>query len=90
MGAVMVVVVTPRRDQTAGMAQVSEQVLVEALVPETAIEALHKAVSRIGFAGAMSCHSTRRSSCHLRMAFEVSSVPLSLTTMQGWPLTSAI
>ena len=49
----MVVVVSPRRNEAAGMAQVGEQVLVEAFVPEAAIEALDKAVSRIGFPGAM-------------------------------------
>ena len=38
MGAVMVVVFSPRRDQAAGMAQVGEQVLVEAFVPEAAID----------------------------------------------------
>ncbi|MBN2742107.1 MAG: hypothetical protein JXR35_14520, partial [Rhodobacteraceae bacterium] len=34
----MVVVITPRRDQTAGMTQVGEQMLVEAFVPEVAID----------------------------------------------------
>ncbi|ETX13472.1 hypothetical protein OCH239_10170 [Roseivivax halodurans JCM 10272] len=31
MGAVMVVVLAPRLDQAAGMAQIGEQVLIEAL-----------------------------------------------------------
>jgi hypothetical protein len=34
MRAMMVVVVTPCRDQVTGMAQAGEQVLVEALVPQ--------------------------------------------------------
>jgi len=40
----MVVVVAPGPDQMAGMAQVSKQVLVEALVHQTAVGALHEAV----------------------------------------------
>jgi hypothetical protein len=50
MRAVMVVVVTPCRDQVAGMAQAGEQVLVEAFVPQTAVEALDEAELH-GFAG---------------------------------------
>lgn len=50
MWAVMVVVVTPCRDQVTGMAQAGEQVLVEALVPQAAVEALDEAVLH-GFAG---------------------------------------
>lgn len=38
MGAVMVVVVAPCRNQMAGMAQGWEQVLVQALVPEAAVD----------------------------------------------------
>lgn len=44
MGAAMGVVVAPGPDQMAGMAQVGKQVLVEALFPQTAVEALHEAV----------------------------------------------
>lgn len=40
MRAVMVVVVTPCRDQVAGMAQAREQVLVEALVSQATNELL--------------------------------------------------
>ena len=43
VGAVMVVVVAPCRNQKAGMAQVGKQVLVEALVTQTTIEAFHQA-----------------------------------------------
>ena len=49
MRAVMVVVVAPCRDQVAGMAQAGEQMLVEALVPQAAVEALDEAVLH-GFA----------------------------------------
>ena len=44
MRAMVIVIVTPSRDQLSGVAQVVEQVLVQALVPEAAIEAFHKAV----------------------------------------------
>lgn len=46
----MVVVVAPCRDQVAGMAQTGEQVLVQAFVPQAAVEALNEAVLH-GFAG---------------------------------------
>tara|TARA_B100000678_G_scaffold268080_1_gene254101 strand:+ start:651 stop:779 length:129 start_codon:yes stop_codon:yes gene_type:complete len=36
----VIVIVTPGRDQFPGVAQVGEQVLVEALVAQAAIEAL--------------------------------------------------
>ena len=42
--AVVIVVVAPCRIQMAGMAQVREKVLVQALVPQAAIEAFHEAV----------------------------------------------
>ena len=44
MRAVMIVVVAPCRDQLAGMSQAGEQVLVEAFVPQSTVEALDKAV----------------------------------------------
>lgn len=53
MRAVMVVVVAPYCDQVAGMAQAGEQVLVEAFVAQSAVEALDEAVSRMGLPGAM-------------------------------------
>jgi hypothetical protein len=40
----VIVIVTPGRDQLPGVAQVGEQVLVEALVAQAAIEALDEAV----------------------------------------------
>ena len=44
MRAVMVKVVAPRCDQTAGMTQVVEQVFVQTLIPHPAVEAFHKTV----------------------------------------------
>ena len=44
MRPVVIVVVAPCRNQMAGMAQGWEQVLVQALVPQTAVEAFHEAV----------------------------------------------
>lgn len=44
MGAMVIVIVTPRRDQLPGVAQVGEQVLVETLVSQAAVEALDEAV----------------------------------------------
>jgi len=53
-----VVVGSPLVNDTPSGREPSEQVLVEALVAEAAIEALDEAVSRIGLPGAMECHST--------------------------------
>lgn len=44
MWAMVIVVDAPGRDKLPGMAQVGEQVLVEALVAQSAIEALDEAV----------------------------------------------
>ena len=44
MWAVVIVVVAPCRNQMAGMAQGWEQVLVQALIPQSSVEALHEAV----------------------------------------------
>ena len=38
-----------------------------------------------GLPGWMYCQPTQRSSAHLRIAFEVNSVPLSEVTASGWP-----
>ena len=46
----MVVVNAPSRDQLSGMAQIGEQVLVEALVAKAPIEALDEAILH-GFSG---------------------------------------
>lgn len=89
MRAVMVVVVTPCRDPAAGMAQAGEQVLVQAFLPQPPMTGSEKPFC-IGLPGAMQCHSTFRSRCHVRIAFDVSSVPLSETTVQGQPRIPAI
>ena len=44
MGAVVIVVVAPCCNQMAGMAQVWEQVLVQAFVPQAAVEAFDQAI----------------------------------------------
>lgn len=44
---------------------------------------------RIGLPGTMQCHSTLLASCYFKTAMLVSSVPLSETTMQGYPRISA-
>ena len=38
VGAMVIVIVTPRRDQLPGVAQVCEQVLVEALISQAAVD----------------------------------------------------
>lgn len=50
--------------------------LQKELVTHPAVEAFDKPVSRMGFPGAISCYSILCSAYHLRIAFEVSSVPL--------------
>jgi hypothetical protein len=42
--AMGIVVLAPGREQVPGLAQVGEQMLAEAFVPQTAIEAFHEAV----------------------------------------------
>lgn len=42
--AVMIVIVAPGRDQLSGMAQVGEQVLIQALVAKAAVEASGEAI----------------------------------------------
>lgn len=44
VGSVVVVVVAPCRDQMSGVAHGGEQVLVQAFIPQAAVEALHEAV----------------------------------------------
>ena len=59
-----------------------EQMLVEALVAQPAVEALDEAIlRRLARCDVVPFHAT--CCCQARMAFEVSSVPLSLTIMQG-------
>ena len=60
------------------MAQVFELMFVQAFVSELSVntpdEAILHPLPGRRFPCAMSCHSTLRSSCHLSMAFDVSSV----------------
>lgn len=88
MGPLGVVVGHPGRDQIAGMGEVAEQGLVQKCVPHPAVEAFDETGSRMGLPGAMSCHSILISAHHFKMAFEVSSVPLSLTIIPGFPRRS--
>ena len=85
MRAMVIVVVAPCRNQMAGMAQRREQVLVQALIPQTAVEALHEAVLR-RFAG--------RDVMPFDLLTQAARISrhrtLSLTTMQGKPRISAI
>jgi hypothetical protein len=79
---VVVEVGTPRSDQLAGMAQVVEQVLVQTFIAHPPVEAFHKSVLY---------RPSRRDVVPVNLAvflpfqdrIRVSSVPLSLTTMQG-------
>ena len=83
-----VIILVPGRERGAGVVQGREQRLVQQLVAQTAIEALDEGVSRVGLPGAMRCQSIFRSSAKVRIAFEVNSVPLSLTTVAGLPRAS--
>lgn len=82
MWSVVVEVDTPWRHQIAGMAQAVEQVLIEAFVAHPTVKALHEAILH-WFA--------RRDVVPINFAVllpfqdgvDVSSVPLSLTTMRG-------
>ena len=83
------VVGPPFFDDPSGLWQAGEEVLVEALVAQPAIEALDEAV--LGrLAGRDVMPFDAGSSCQARMAFEVNSVPLSLTTMPGVPRISRL
>jgi len=75
-------VCAPCRHQVACMAQAVEQMRVQAFVAHSAIETLDEPVLH-RFAWCDVGQSTLRSSCRLRIAFDVSSVPLSDTTEHG-------
>jgi len=80
-----VVVDPPFFDDPSGLRQAGEEVLVQTLVAQGAIEALDEAVlGRLARCDV----ATPRSSCQAKMAREVNSVPLSLTTMHGVPRIS--
>ena len=79
-----VVVDLPCFDDPSRVGQAAEQMLVEAFVAQAAIEGFDEAV--LGrLAGRDVTPLTRWSCCQASDAREVSSVPLSLTIMQGLP-----
>ena len=80
--SVGIVVDPPFFDDLACLAEVGEQVLVEALVTQAAVEALYEAILH-GFAGGNVVPFDTVVCCQRKITFEVSSVPLSLTIMQG-------
>ena len=82
MRSVCVVVDPPFFDDLARLLEVGEQVFVEALIAQAAVEAFDKAILH-RFAGCNVMPSTPCCCCQVRIAFEVSSVPLSLTTIPG-------
>lgn len=82
-----IVVFPPVSQNLAGMAERREQRLVEAFIPQPAVETFDKAVL-LRFPGDDIVHSTFISSAHFRMAWDVNSVPLSLTIMRGLPYRS--
>ena len=79
MGAFGIVVNSPCFNQFSGCRQGREEVLIEALISEAPVKAFDKAVLH-GFTW---CDVMPFNLCHFRMAFEVSSVPLSLTIIHG-------
>lgn len=90
----------PSRDDDASMSLVVQYSLVERLVPHPAVKAFDKPIlhrlapsrglqaNRCRAAGAMQCHSMRFSEHRRRIAFEVSSVTLSLTITPRFPRCS--
>ena len=77
-----VVVDAPSLDDPARFLYAREQMLIEALIAHVADEALGEAVL-LRLAGRDGVPGMERSSRQRRMACEVSSVPLSLTTCRG-------
>jgi len=83
MGSVEVIVDPPVFDDRACVPIADEQMLVEALVAQPAIGAFDGAVL-LWLTRCNIVHATVRSCCHRSMALAVSSLPLSLTIMQGY------
>lgn len=82
MRSAQIVFDPPCLDDLAGIAIVGEEMLVEAFVPETAVDALDEAVlHRLARCDVVLL--TQRSCCHFNFALTVSSAPLSLTTSKG-------
>ena len=84
-----VVVAPPRFGHPARREQAAEQVLVQAFVAEPPLK-LSTNPFCCGLLGAMLCQAPPRSCCQRRTAWEVSSVPLSLTIIAGQPHSATI
>ena len=87
MGTHRVVVFPPVSQNLSGVAEGGEQRFVEAFIPQPAVETFDKAVL-LRFTGGDIVPSIFISSAHFRMAWDVNSVPLSLTIMRGLPYRS--
>lgn len=83
VGVFSVKVRAPGGHRSACMMQGREQGFVRQWVPKAAIEAFGKCMSRVSFPGAISCQSALRSPAKASIAFDLSLVPLSLTTVAG-------
>ena len=86
--APLIVIVDPICDLCPGLIEAKEQALVEKLVSHGPLKLSQKPFC-MGLPGAMKCQSTCFSCAHSSMAFEVNSVPLSETIMQGLPRLSS-
>ena len=84
--ALGVVVLTPGRERGAGAFRDANRVSFKSSSRRRPSK-LSKAFW-VGFPGAMQCQSILPSSAKVRMAFEVNSLPLSLTPVWGFPSTS--
>src|SRR5882672_2346227 len=83
MGPTSIIVETPRFDDPARHRQAAEDMFVEAFVPEASVEAFDEGVLD-RFARRDVVPSDTALFCQRKMACEVSSVPLSLTTLSGF------
>jgi len=82
MWPVQIIVDSPFLNDLTGMAITAEQVLVEALVPQPPVKAFDEAVlHRLARRDVVPVDAMVL--LPFQMAFEVSSVPLSLTTISG-------
>jgi hypothetical protein len=79
---VLIVVVAPFLDDLAGMAEAAEQMLIAAFVPKLAVGPFYQSV-RHRHAECDAEPLDPASSCRASMAFDVRSVPLSLTNIQA-------
>ena len=94
MWALRVVIIYPGRDQIAGMGEVAKRGLVKKLVPHATVETLDESILHgLSWRDVMPFDPVlgapfRCADLRFRMAFEVSSVPLSETIMPGRPRRS--